>query len=64
MKCKAEFPPCLAKKSPPTGVYHYWPPIMTDLFVHGQVSVITSAAFTLQVSTQKNDYDVFDRFEN
>ena len=61
MKCKVEFPPC-PQKSPPTDVYHYWPLIMTDLFVYGQVSATTSATFTL--STQKNDYDVFNKFEN
>ena len=58
MKCKVPCP----QKSPPTDVYHYWPLIMTDLFLHGQVSAITSATFTL--STQKNDYDVFNKFEN
>ena len=61
MKCKVEFPHCL-KKSPLADVYHCWPLIIRDLFVHGQVSAITSATFTL--STQKNDCDVFNRLEN
>ena len=60
MKCKVEFPPC-PQKSPPTNVYYYWPLIMTDLFLHGQVSAITT---TFTLSTQKNDYDVFYMFEN